>query len=542
MDETSLQREYGEHLVEEVLAGRMTRRQLVRRATVIGLSLPAISTLLAACGGEEEKKAPAPPKPGGTLRVGLVPPTAAVEPVTMYDAGAIAVVQQVAEYLAWVENDGSLRRVLATGWEPDAKAQSWTFTIRQGVAFSDGRPLTADDVVATFDRLTDPKSQSAALSNFQGILSKGGTEKVDETTVRFNLDRPFVDFPYLVASPNYNAVMLPADYDGKFEQKPVGTGPFTLTKYVPKQSASFKKNPNYWQQGRPLLDGVELRFFAEVQPQVLALQGGEIDMMLSTPLAGSQALFGDPNIKVLSTRSTMSRFVHMRVDQEPFTDKRVRQALGLSLDRQKIVDSLFQGKADIGNDTVFAPLYPISPDLPRAQDVDQAKSLLAEAGKSGVSITITTEEYLEVPQFGVLLQEMIKGAGLDAKLDKMTQAEYYGSGENQPWLQVPMGVTDWAGRAIPSQFIIPAFTCDGVWNSAKWCNKEFDRLAKDLDASLDESTRRGIAEKMATIMQDETPSIIAYWINALRATGKKVRGVESNGSEFLDLTKASLAA
>jgi peptide/nickel transport system substrate-binding protein len=537
------QREFGQHLSEELRAGRMTRREFVRSATVVGLSLGTIATLLGGRAQPEARAQTTAGKKGGMIRVALVPPTAAVDPVTMYDAGAIAVVQQVAEYLVWAETDLKLRPVLATRWEPDAQGKTWTFTIRSGVTFSTGQPLTADDVVATFDRLTDPETKSAARSNFKGILSKGNIEKLGPDKVAFHLDRSFVDFPYLVSSTNYNAVVLPKNYAGDFEKRPVGTGSFGLTAYTPKESASFRRNPNYWQKGLPNLDGVEFRFFAETQPQVLALQAGAVDMMLATPFQGSQAVFNDPNITVLLTRSSKHRAVHMRVDTAPFSDKRVRQAVALCLDRQKIVQGVFGGRADVGNDEVFAPVFPDAPNIPqRAQNYEKAKQLLREAGHGAeLKITLIYEEYQEVPQYAVFLQEMMKPAGVTVALEQMTQAAYYGSGNNQPWLQVPMGVTDWASRTVPSQFIIPAYTCGGVWNSAHWCNKEFDELAKQYDATLDRSSRQTTARKLATLQQDETPALIAYWIRAPRAVRKTVQGVEANGSDFLDLTKASIA-
>jgi len=548
MADSSFQREYGHHLVEEVLNGRLTRRELIVRASVMGLSATAIGSLLAACGssGTTATTSPSasavPAKTGGTLRVTLVPPAAALDPVTMYDAGAIATVQQVCEYLAWVENDLTLRPVLATSWSSDSTGKVWTFKLRPGVTFNDGSPFTADDVVATFERLVNPKSGSSALSNFAGILSPGGTVKVDDTTVEFHLDRAFVDFPYLVASTNYNAVILPKNYSGNFQKNPVGTGPFMMTSYTPKQGATFKKNPTYWQKGLPYLDGVQFQFSPEDQAQILALQGGSVDMMLSTPYQGSQALFSNSNITILSTPSTQFREVAMRVDKAPFTDKRVRQAIAYCLDRPALLKALFNGKGELGNDEIFAPLFPNAPVLPqRAQDYAKAKALLAAAGHaSGLTITMTVEEYLEVPQYATLFQAMCKGGGINAKISLQSQAQYYGSGTNQPWLQVPMGFTDWAARAIPSQFFLPMLTSKGVWNSSHWKNPEFDKLALQYDATLDVATRKQIATRMATIEQDETPCIIAYWIDALRATTTKVHGVEANGSEFLDLTRAFL--
>ena len=139
-------------------------------------------------------------------------PTVAVDPTTMYDTGSIAIAQQVCEYLIWVNNDLSLRPVLAEKWSPDASAKVWTFNLRKGVTFQDGKPFGADDVVSTMNILLDPKTISAALSSFQGILSQGGVQKVDDSTVAFHLDQPFADFPYMVASTNYDCLILPSTF------------------------------------------------------------------------------------------------------------------------------------------------------------------------------------------------------------------------------------------------------------------------------------------------------------------------------------------
>ena len=548
MHENDLQRELGQNLVDEVAKGRMTRRELIVRGTVLGLSLTTIGSLLAACGGSSSEatssasaSASVAPKTGGTLRVTLVPTTAAPDPITMYDAGAIATVQQVGEYLAWAENDLSLRPVLAESWTPDATAKTWTFKLRQNVTFNNGQPMTADDVVATFKRLCDPKVGSSALSSFKGILSSSGISKVDETTVQFALDRAFVDFPYLVSSTNYNCIILPKNYGGDFVKTPVGTGPFTMESYVDKQKATFKKNPNYWQQGLPYLDGVVFTY-ADEQAQSLAMQAGSQDLQLSTPYQGSQALLADPKLKIVSTPSTQMREVQMRVDKTPFDGKSLRQAIAFSLDRKAILQALFAGKGLLGNDNVFSSLYPIGVSIPqREQDYTKAKQLLSEAGYTGQPLTLIAEEYLEVPQYAQIIQQQCKGAGITITIEQQSQAKYYGSDQSAPWLTAPFAITDWAARAIPSQYFIPMLTSDGVWNSSHWKNSEFDQLAKDYDATLDEAKRRDIGTQMATIQTEDTPCIIAYWIEVLRAIGTNVNGVEANGAEFLDLTHTFLA-
>ena len=426
--DTPFQHEYADHLLHEVLAGRMTRRQLLVRASVVGLSATLVGQVLAACGSSSPSSSPTPsttPKAGGTLKVTMPSPTVAVDPTTMYDTGSIAIAQQVAEYLIWVNNDLSLRPVLAESWSPDSTAKVWTFKLRQGVTFQDGKPFGADDVVATMNILLNPKTVSAALASFQGILSQGGVQKVDDATVAFHLDQPFADFPYFVASTNYDCLILPSTFKaGTWQSNPVGTGPFMMTKFTPKQGATFTKNPKYWNTGKPYLDGVSVQFIEETQAQALALQSGSVDMMLTTPVQGAQALFTDPNVKVLTTPSTMMRFAaHARRHgalhrqtrpsgaglhaRSPGHHQEPVQRQGGHRKRQRVRPALSRWRPR----TVPQ----------RAQDIAKAKSLLAAAGMaSGVTMNLNVEEFEEVPQYATLLQAMAKQAGITLKLNQVT--------------------------------------------------------------------------------------------------------------------------
>jgi peptide/nickel transport system substrate-binding protein len=530
--------EYGYHLIEEVRAGRMTRRDLVRRGSVMGLSISSIGFLLSACGGDSggDGGGGAPvttegkPKRGGTLRIARVVPGSDPDPVTINDSGGVQTVQLAGEYLVHPGADNVLEPRLATEWEPGSKPDVWTFTIRQGVKWHDGTPLTVEDVVATFDRLTDPKTESSALSAFEGVLSKGGVEKAGPDRVRFNLDRPFADFPYLVSTYTFSAVILPADYElGTFTKGGVGTGPFILEEYRPQQRARYVKNPDYWDPDLPYLDAVELVYFDDTPPIVLAMQGGEIHYNAEQPFAGAQALFNDPNINVYLNPSSAYRAIHMRTDEGPFADKRVRQALALSLDREALVKGLFDGRADVANDHAFAPVFPTAPAEgtieQRAQNHEMAKQLLSDAGKSdGIAVELTTQQFLEIPQLVTFMSQQAKPAGITIRPNILPPDEYYG-GDPAPWLTVPFGITDWASRGVASQTIAPAYLCKGVWNSAHWCNKEFDRLIASLDAELDEQKRSEIAAEAAKIQHEEVPAAIPYWVNEMRTARKVVKGV-----------------
>lgn len=549
MTDTPFQQEYADHLLQEVVKGRMTRRQLLVRASVVGLSATAIGRLLSACGGGTSTTSASPsasavPKTGGTLKVAMVSPIVALEPVTMYDTGSIAICQQVAEYLAWVENDLTLRPVLAESWSPDSTAKVWTFKLRQGVTFQDGKPFGADDVVATMNLILDPKTVASGLAALGGILSPGGVVKVDDSTVEFHLDQPSADFPYLVASTNYGCVILPSTYKvGTWQKTPVGTGPFMMTNYTPKQSATFTKNPKYWQSGRPYLDGVQVTFNEQTQAQGLALQAGNVDMMLYTPVQGSQALFSDANLKVLAAASTMHRELHMRVDKAPWTDKRVRQAFAYTLDRPALIQALFNGKGELANDNIFFKQYPLSPqDLPqRNQDIAKAKQLLTDAGMpNGFSTTLNVEEYEEIPQYATLVQQMAKLANINLKLNQVTVTYYYGSGNNQPWLVDPMGIVDWTFRGVPDEYF-NAYITNGKWNSSKFSDPAFDAAVKGYQTTVDEAKRREYAKQGALALMDGTPAVIPYTISVNRAMRQNVMGVTSDPAEFLDLTQAYLA-
>lgn len=544
-------RDYEYHLVEEVRAGRLTRRELVRRASVIGLSFPTISALLAACGGggggADTGAAPAQTgniKRGGVLRLAVTEPGADVDPITMFDSGGVATAQIAGEYLAVPDKDNNLVPILATEWTPGESPDEWTFTIREGVKWQDGSPLTADDVVATFERITDPDGQASALSAYTGILSKGNTEKSGELEVKFHLDRPFADFPYLVSSYTYGSVILPKNYEiGQYIEGGIGTGPYVITD-ANRQRVIAEKNPNYWQEGKPYMDRVELKFFADVPPQVLAMQAGEADIMLETPFQGAQALFNDPNIKMEEFESSAYREVHMRVDRDPWTAKEVRQALAWCIDRKGLVQTLWEGHALVANDHGFAPHFKPTVEEgtieQREQDHEKAKQLLADAGHpDGITVQMTAPNFLEIQQYATFIKEQARPAGINIDLKIVDINAYYGSGDNQPWLEVPLGIVDWAARGVPSQLIVPAYTSNGVWNSAHWKNKEFDQAISDLDAELDEGRRQELANTAAQIQHDEVPAVIAYWITQVRAVRKNIVGMPG---QFADMANVAFTA
>ncbi len=515
-------------VVDELLAGRIGRRDFLRHGSVLGLSLPFLGSIAAAAGfGTGTARAQG--RPGGTVRAGVAMPGGAIDPVTFYDSGSYQMVFQTAEFLCVTQPDLTLRPVLAESWAPNEDGSVWTFKLRKGVKFHNGEDFKADDVVATFDRLADPTVASNALSVFKGLLSKGGTRKVDDHTVAFHLDAPSGSFPYSVSIDNYNAVILPASYKGDYEKTFEGTGPFRLESYTPKVGATFVRNDGYWGE-KALPDRIEFKFYADVQPRILALQAGDVNVLDAVPLDVSQVVLGNPDITVLRVASTAHRQLHMRCDMAPFTDKRVRQALALCIDRAKLVDGLCRGMAATGNDSPFAPAFPqTDKSVPqRARDLVKARELLQAAGNGdGFDITLTTLRYSDIPGYAQLFQNFAKEIDVRVSLNIEDQDKYYGKAVfgQSDWLDSPLGITDYAHRSVPNVFLKSPLVSDGPWNAAHFKSPAYDGMVTAYLKALDIGAQRAAAADIQKLLLDETPVVFSYFPDLLVPVRKNVSGL-----------------
>ncbi len=449
---------------------------------------------------------------------------------------------QTGEYLALSDPDLHLRPLLAESWQPNRDGSIWTFKIRRGVKFHDGRTLTSADVVATIDRLADPANGSVALSAFAGSLSKGGSKAIDESTVEFHLDAPNGSFPYLVSSDNYNAIILPAGHDGGFERSFIGTGPFRLERFTPKARASFVRNPDYW-GAKALPDRTLFIFYDSIQAQILAMQGEQLDVLLHAPVQGSQALLADPHLNILALKSSAHEQVHMRADKGPFADARVRRAMALCLNRENLVKGLFRGMAVPGNDSPFAPIFAATdPQVPqRRQDIRQAKELLQAAGvANGFKATLTTERFVEMPDYAVIIQNAVRQIGVRLSLNVEEQSAYFGRATfgQSDWLDSEMGIEDYAHRGVPNIFLTATLSSHGTFNAAHFKNPEYDRLVAGYIAALDPAAQRDAAGRIQRLLLDETPVIAAYFYDWLSVTTKHIRGVRPTAMGHLFLDRA----
>jgi len=541
-------------LIDEFVDGAMDRSTFIRRASVLGLSMTTIGAALKAFGHPGIAQAsPGVVQAGGRLRLGVVPPpVTGLDPHTYKDTGGLVTGGIAGEFLTRATQSLTLLPELATSWKPNANATIWTFKLRPNVKFQSGQAFGADDVVATYDRLTDPNSGSQALSAFKGVLSPGGTKRIDNLTIEFHLDSPTANFPYLSSSTTYQGILLPANYKlGTFEKTPQTTGAFELVAYNPGVGATYRRYAGWWGGNAPL-DGIDLTYYSDDSAIIAALLGGQIDLINQINFVTGRALFKNPNIQIFNARGATHRQVPMRVDlKNPLKDHRVRQAIALSLDRPAIVKTLFDKYADVGDDSNFAPIYPSTskPVPQRHKDLKQAKKLMAQAGHPrGFKITLTTEKTGEIPQLAQIIQRSVKSIGVDMKLQILTAAAYFAGTQdgaplgwgNTPWLNAPMNITDWGHRAVPNVVLNSAFRSKGIWNAAHYSNKRLDKLITSFLGAIAITDQRKFEKQMQAILLHDTPVIVPYFYNFLAAGAKKVKGYKADAQGTVFLSHTSL--
>jgi peptide/nickel transport system substrate-binding protein len=527
-----------EHVIDEFVAGRLSRRDFMRRGTMLGMSIPVLGGIIRATGATaphvlSPHAAADPRKAGAAIRAGIIVPATAMNPLLVKDLGGLEMLGQTGEYLILSDQHLNYQPWLATSWKSNHNATVWTFKIRQGVKFGNGKAMTVDDVVYSFQSQCDPHGVSNALSVFGGTLVPSGVQKVNSTTVAFHLEAPNASFPDACSSDNYNMIIVPKGYDYADWQKSfIGTGRFVKTGYTPEVGATFARNPHYW--GKAALPSqLQFTFYPEETPMTAALQGGTIDCLDQFSVAVSpQLLSGGYNVTNLKTST--HRELSMRNDVGAFKSNLVRQAIALTLDRPAILNALFKGQGSVGNDSPFAPAFPSrDAGVPqRTMNLKLAKELLAKAGHPrGFKTPLLTEQTQEIPAFAQIIKQSAAKIGVDITLTVEPQNKYYGSGlyGSSDWLDGEMSLVDYGNRSVPNLFLEAPLQShnskgQGAWNAARFNNSTYDKLSKEFIGQPDLAVQRSIAGKIERLLLKETPIVYAYFYNYLSASAKNVHG------------------
>jgi peptide/nickel transport system substrate-binding protein len=476
---------------------------------------------------------------GGTYNVGVITPSGNIDPLTTTDYDTMWLVGLASANLIIANTHGTLEPQLATSWTQSENKREWTVALRPNAKFSDGKPLTASDVVWTFDQILSPSSQSPAASSFDDILKS--VKATNQTTVVFTLDEPYADFPYLLTGANTWILPTGDDY-ADWIKDPVGAGQFTVQKYTPGEGVTFKKNPYYWDADAVKLSGVDVTFYSTAQDLLLAFQSGQLDQIQST---------SDPSVgQTLGTQYREQNVGYAKFDGivfnvavAPFNNVKVRQAIAWALDRKAIVSTAYSGAGVTADDYATFPDYGTQPHgiTTRVQNDAEVKQLL---GGQKVSFTITT--YQGEQTLAELIQQQLQATGyFTVKLDVMTEAQYYGgSNSTTPWLNAPATITDWADR-LPAQLEGLIYATGSSWNASHFSDKTLDTLTTEYEGTTDAATKQSLANQIAQIEWTDVPVIVAafevdnvYFSNSVK--GNFPNGLQfSGGFDFRGITLSS---
>ncbi|WP_028921602.1 ABC transporter substrate-binding protein [Pseudonocardia acaciae] len=452
----------------------VSRRVFLAAAAVGVVAGPG---LLAACGrgpGDAAGGDAGPPRRGGALRVGMVG-GGQVETLNVnhYTADiGITRQRQLFDVLVGFNPDMTESvPVLAEEFTPDKDLKVWTARLRRGVTFHNGKDFTADDVLHTIRGWTDRAND--AYAQIGKFIDLPRLRKRDSHTVELPFTIPFAEPHGALASP---PCMVYQDGEKDFT-KPAGTGPFKLTAFTPGQSSTMVRNENYWAQGKPYVDELRIISFSDATAAFNALQGGQTDLMPAIPFAQARALKqGGGRLKLMVTPQPSSTMFSMATNQPPFDDVRVRQAMRLIVDRQALVDTVFFGFGEIGNDLPGPGLPHYDTSVPqRTRDIERAKALLKEAGKENLTVTLHTNQaspgLVEAAQ---LFAEQAKAAGVTVTVKQENPSAYYDP--SQLYLKMPFYQENNSPISSLASICMLDITQDGPFNGTHWKNPASDAV------------------------------------------------------------------
>ncbi len=540
---------------EKLEQGRITRREFMRFATLLGMSA-GMATIAAACGGQVqqavEQVAPTTAAAVGEAvqgaaatgeirRGGTITKSMGLQlldhPARLAWLEGANVVRQISEYLTETGTDNITRPYLLDRWEANADVTVWDLYLKQGVTFNNGQELTADDVMFTFSQWLDPDVGSSMLSLMSYLSGMQDLEKVDDYHIRLNLQSPNISVPEDLF--HYPAVILNRDFQGDIVRQPVGTGAFLLQEYAEGERAVLTRRPDYWRNGA---DGQSLPYLDQIiyvstdkDAAVAAMQSGQVDSMYDPRPSDWQALKDVPGLATRAVSTAQSLVLRARVDLEPWDDNRVRTALRMVQDRAKILQLSYFGEGDLSIDAHVAPIHPEYCEMPiPGYDPEGARALLEEyAAEKGVElplkVVLATKNDQNEPEMAQALKELALPGGFEITLDITEPNAYW-----ERWTEVPLGITAWTHRPLGTMVLSLAYTEEsiGAWNETRWVDQEFETLLREASGTLDVEARRDIFCKIQDIMQERGPIGNAFWKKVWNITHERFQGIEAHPTAY----------
>lgn len=504
-----------------------TPRRRSRRELLQGAAGAGAAAALAGCGALPPAHAEdrTRPRRGGLLRVG----TAGGGPNDTLDAHAprdntdIMRGMQLYEPLLCRTRAYGIEPAVAESVEPAADGMAWTVRIRAGITFHDGRPVRPEDVMFSLRRITDPARPKAAATLLAAI-DRDRMRKLDARSVRIPLR--WADMSLRDVFCDYRAGIVPADYD---PEHPVGTGPFKHVSFDPGRRSVFARFGDYWRDGEPYVDELRIVNLTGDAARVNALLSGAVDAVESVPYDEVRVVQASPRSRLLVSKTGNWHPFTMRVDRPRFRDRRVRQALRLCVDRQRMVDRVLAGYGRVGND-LYAPFDPCyAADLPqREHDPDRARSLLKAAGADDLHLRLTTARVAPgLVRAARELREQVRPAGVRIDVAKVASHAFYGDG----YLDRTFGQDTWSTWPYLVQATLGSLP-RSPFNECHWADPDYLALVRQARRTIDDHKRCQYLQDAQRIEWERGGYIVWGFGDTVDAYSRRLSGLRESRTGF----------
>ncbi|GAA3309798.1 ABC transporter substrate-binding protein [Arthrobacter ramosus] len=505
---------------------------LSRRTLLAGSALLLAPAVLAACGVSPSSSttgaATGAARQGGTLRIAR-PPASKAE--TLDPASSLSAY----EYLGALYNrlvklsaKGEILPDLAESWTLSADAMSWTFVLRKGVTWHDGKPFTAQDVIFSIQHILDPATKSPQAGVLSPFVDGNSIKSPDATTVVFALKSPNAEFASLLTG--YNCYIIPAGSAATIGASGIGTGPFKLKSFTAAGPGSIVRNPNYFGD-KPALDGIEFSSIADTQARVNALLAGQVDLVAQTNLdfATAKTVSASSVATVSSVKNAQWYPVPMLNTSPEFKDPDIRRAFAHAYNPDDVFKLAVQGNGTVAHNNPVPPSEAYYLDYGLGYDPDKSKALLKAKGFDHFDVPIYTSSYDPVlSPLALALQSSMKAANINLAVTNSPADSYF----TDVWMKKPLMTTYWyTGRPI-DQLLNQIFRTGSSYNETAYSNATFDQTLDAARATVDAAKRKTLYQDAQKILIDDGGSLTPFFSDRITGLSKKVVNYSEHGFEF----------
>ncbi|GJL81013.1 MAG: peptide ABC transporter substrate-binding protein [marine bacterium B5-7] len=427
-------------------------------------------------------------------------------------------VRAMANTLTEIDADGFVQPSLAESWEASSDAKTWSFELRKGVEFQNGKSFTAKDVVASINYHRGEKSESSVkpiVKPIKEIRTDG------DYVVVFELEGGNADFPFILDT--HGLVIFPAAADGSLDWRPgIGTGGYILEHYEPGVDAKLKRNPNYWKENRAHVDEVLLLTIKDSAARSNALITGGVDAIDQVDLKTAHLLARQSGFKVEETSGPLHYTFPMHTQTAPYNDNNVRLALKHAIDREEMLKKVLKGHGTIGNDHPIGPSYRYhAADIDQnVYDPDKARHFLKKSGLDSLTVKLSAADaaFEGAVDAAVLFSESAGKADIKIEVIREPDDGYW----SNVWLKKPFCACYWAGYSTEDVMLSTGYASGAPWNDTQWNNPKFEELVAIARSELDESKRRELYRDIQIMLRDEGGAIVPIFANNVSARSEHI--------------------